>query len=124
MAVIDRLILRLAAYELRYVADAPPAVVINEALELTRTFSGEEAVRFVNGILDGLARKSDVRHHKDHEAHEEHEGANDRVKVFYRRGRWTRRRPTIVLRDSTSSAVKTLIFVASWSSMESSEPYD
>lgn len=59
MAIVDRLILRLAAYELRYAAEAPPAVVINEALELTRTFSGEEAVRFVNGILDGLARKSE-----------------------------------------------------------------
>jgi N utilization substance protein B len=64
MAVVDRLILRLAAYELRYMAETPPAVVINEALELARTFSTEEAVRFINGILDGLARQKqdDLRH--------------------------------------------------------------
>jgi N utilization substance protein B len=61
MAVVDRLILRLAAYELRYVTDVPPAVVINEALDLTRTFSSEEAVRFVNGILDGLSRARDAQ---------------------------------------------------------------
>jgi N utilization substance protein B len=57
MAVIDRLILRQSAYELRYVADAPPAVIINEALELARTFSSEESVRFINGVLDALAKK-------------------------------------------------------------------
>jgi N utilization substance protein B len=58
MPVIDRLILRMAVYELRHVPDAPAAVVINEALELARTFSGEDAVRFINGVLDGLARKT------------------------------------------------------------------
>ncbi len=74
MAVVDRLILRLAAYELRHEPDAPAPVVINEALELARTFSGEDAVRFINGILDGLARKIDGRHHEDREEHEDHEG--------------------------------------------------
>jgi N utilization substance protein B len=63
MAVIDRLILRLAAYELQFVADAPSAVVINEAVELARRFSEEAAVRFVNGILDGLAKRP--RRHQD-----------------------------------------------------------
>jgi N utilization substance protein B len=39
-------------------ADAPPpAVVINEALELARTFSTEEAVKFINGMLDGVRKK-------------------------------------------------------------------
>lgn len=58
MAVVDRLILRLATYELRHAPDTPAPVVINEALELARRFSGEDAVRFINGILDGLARNS------------------------------------------------------------------
>lgn len=57
LAVIDRLILRMAAWELRHSDDTPPAVVLNEALELARTFSTEDAVRFVNGVLDGI-RKS------------------------------------------------------------------
>ena len=57
MAVIDRLILRIATYELRHEPDTPAAVVINEALELARTFSGDDAVRFVNGVLDAVARE-------------------------------------------------------------------
>jgi len=57
MATIDRLVLRMAVCELTRAADTPPAVVINEALELARTFSGEEAVGFVNGVLDAVRRR-------------------------------------------------------------------
>ncbi len=53
MAAIDRAILRLAVYELR-AAETPAGVVINEALELARKFSSEEAVPFINGILDAI----------------------------------------------------------------------
>jgi N utilization substance protein B len=55
LAVVDRLILRLAVYELLF-EKTPPAVVINEALELAKTFSGERAVAFVNGVLDAVRR--------------------------------------------------------------------
>jgi len=54
IAIVDRLILRLAIYELLHAPDTPPSVVMDEALELARTFSEEEAVRFVNGILDAV----------------------------------------------------------------------
>jgi N utilization substance protein B len=54
MAVIDRLILRMAVYEFTYRPDTPRTVVINEAIELARTFSEQDAVRFVNGVLDGI----------------------------------------------------------------------
>lgn len=56
MAVIDRLVLRLAACELLTHPETPQKVVINEAIELARTFSGEEAVPFVNGVLDALRK--------------------------------------------------------------------
>lgn len=56
LAVIDRLILRLATFELLATPATPHAVIINEALELTRTFSTEEAVKFVNGVLDGVRK--------------------------------------------------------------------
>jgi N utilization substance protein B len=56
MAVIDRLVLRMAAWELVHEPETPPVAVINEALELTRTFSGDEAVGFVNGVLDGIRK--------------------------------------------------------------------
>ncbi len=60
MAVIDRLIIRLAVFELLYADDTPPAVVINEALELARTFSADEAVAFINGVLDDIRRRLDA----------------------------------------------------------------
>jgi N utilization substance protein B len=83
MAVLDRLILRMAVTEMlrglepaeggHYIADArsraaeeiaPPAVVINEALELARTFSTEEAVKFINGMLDAIRKKlEEARRH-------------------------------------------------------------
>ena len=57
MAVVDRLILRMAVYQLRHMPDVPPTVVINEAIELARRFGGEESGRFVNGVLDAIKRK-------------------------------------------------------------------
>jgi N utilization substance protein B len=56
MAVIDRAILRLGAYELVRMRETPPAVVIDEAVELARTFSADQAVPFVNGVLDAIHR--------------------------------------------------------------------
>ena len=56
MNVMDRLILRLGVYEFLYEAETPAKVVINEALELGRTFSADESVRFINGILDAVRR--------------------------------------------------------------------
>ena len=56
MAAIDRLVLRLAVYELLSAPATPAKVVINEALELARAYSGEEAVAFVNGVLDGVRK--------------------------------------------------------------------
>ena len=56
MAVIDRLVLRLAVFELLTEPSTPAKVVINEALELARTFSGDESVAFVNGVLDGVRK--------------------------------------------------------------------
>jgi N utilization substance protein B len=57
MAVLDRAILRLATCELLAEPTTPARVVINEALELARAYSGEEAVAFVNGVLDGVRKE-------------------------------------------------------------------
>ncbi len=57
LAVLDRLVLRLATYELLERREVPPAAVINEALELARAFSGPDAVRFVNGVLDAIRKR-------------------------------------------------------------------
>jgi N utilization substance protein B len=61
LAVIDKSIIRLAVWELQHQPDTPPAVIVNEALELARTFSGDESVKFVNGVLDGIRKSLGVQ---------------------------------------------------------------
>ena len=61
MAILDRLILRMAVCEMLRDASTPPAVVINEALELARTFTTEESVKFINGMLDAIRKKIETR---------------------------------------------------------------
>lgn len=55
MPAVDRNILRLAVYEMCQ-EGTPPPVVIDEALELARQFSGDESVSFINGVLDAVRR--------------------------------------------------------------------
>jgi N utilization substance protein B len=57
LAVIDRAILRLGAFELLYRADTPPKVAINEWIEIGKTFGSEaKTPKLVNGVLDRIAR--------------------------------------------------------------------
>jgi len=56
MPVVDRNILRIAVYEMLR-TETPAAVIIDEALELARRFSGEESVHFVNGVLDAVRKE-------------------------------------------------------------------
>ena len=51
LPTLDRLLLRMSVYELRFCTDTPRAVVINEAVELAKKFSTEDSGRFVNGVL-------------------------------------------------------------------------
>lgn len=57
LAMVDRSILRLAVYQLKFCPDIPAKVVINEAIELAKKFSTEKSPRFVNGVLDAVLRK-------------------------------------------------------------------
>ncbi|MHB1532018.1 transcription antitermination factor NusB [Acidithiobacillus sp.] len=54
---VERAILRLAAYELRYHPETPYRVIINEAIELGKAFGAEQGHRFVNAVLDKLAQE-------------------------------------------------------------------
>lgn len=54
IALVDRLILRMAIAELFYFPDVPPKVTINEAIEIAKKFSTAKSGRFVNGILDAV----------------------------------------------------------------------
>jgi N utilization substance protein B len=56
LPTLDRLLLRMGVYELRHRPETPPAVVINEAVELAKKFSTEDSGRFVNGVLDRASK--------------------------------------------------------------------
>lgn len=57
LSFVDKSILRLAVYQLKYCRDIPARVVINEAIELAKKFSTEQSPKFVNGVLDAVLRK-------------------------------------------------------------------
>jgi N utilization substance protein B len=54
LSQVDRSILRLGTYQLKYCDDIPAKVVINEAIELAKKYSGESSPGFVNGVLDAI----------------------------------------------------------------------
>jgi transcription antitermination factor NusB len=57
LSMVDRSILRLSVYQLKFCSDMPPKVAINEAIELAKTFGSDKSPSFVNGVLDGVLRK-------------------------------------------------------------------
>ena len=60
MDKVDRNLLRVAAYEILRCADIPRAASINEAIEIAKSFSGNESTAFINGILDQLLKEGSV----------------------------------------------------------------
>jgi N utilization substance protein B len=56
LPTVDRLLLRMGVFELRYHPETPKAVVINDAVELAKKFSTEDSGRFVNGVLSNASR--------------------------------------------------------------------
>jgi N utilization substance protein B len=58
LANVDKNILRMAIYEMKYLEDIPTSVSINEAIELAKTFGSEESGKFINGILDSIKNDS------------------------------------------------------------------
>jgi N utilization substance protein B len=56
LGFVDRSLLRMAAYELKYMPETPASVVIDEAIELGKEFGTEDTPAFVNGVLDALKK--------------------------------------------------------------------
>ncbi len=54
IALVDRNILRIAAFEMLYQKDVPSGVIINEAVELAKAFGADNAPRFINGVLSSM----------------------------------------------------------------------
>jgi N utilization substance protein B len=59
IARMDRLVLRIGLYELQNENDVPPKVVINEAVELAKSFGGDNSSKFINGVLGTLLRNQE-----------------------------------------------------------------
>ena len=57
LSPVDKSILRLSVYQLKYCSDIPPRVVLNEAIELAKKFSTDRSPSFVNGVLDAALKK-------------------------------------------------------------------
>ena len=57
LSFVDKSILRLAVYQLKFCPDIPPKVVINEAIELAKKFSTDKSPSFINGVLDAVLKK-------------------------------------------------------------------
>ena len=55
MGIVERNVIRIALYELKYAEDVPVAVILNEAVELAKSFGGTDGHKFVNGVLDKAA---------------------------------------------------------------------
>ena len=61
MAVVDRNIIRIAVYELKYSPDVPYRVVIDEAVELAKRYGSEQSGAFINGVLDKVSRDMETK---------------------------------------------------------------
>lgn len=59
IARMDRIVLRMGTYELLYSKQAPPKVVINEAVELAKAFGGDNSSKFINGVLGTVLRQKE-----------------------------------------------------------------
>ncbi|MBF0343874.1 MAG: transcription antitermination factor NusB [Nitrospirae bacterium] len=65
LAVVDRNILRYAAYELLFRKDIPPAVTINEAVDIAKKYSTGDSYSFINGVLDKISSDLQNKTHVD-----------------------------------------------------------
>jgi len=61
LSPVDKSILRLSVYQLKFCTDIPPKVVINEAIELAKKYSTDKSPGFVNGVLDAVLKKIEHR---------------------------------------------------------------
>jgi N utilization substance protein B len=64
MSAVDRNLLRLALFEMFYCNSTPHRVIVNEVIELSKAFGGDDSGRFINGILHGLLRREEMREAK------------------------------------------------------------
>jgi N utilization substance protein B len=62
LSAVDRNVLRIACHEILFCSDIPPAVAINEAIEIAKKYSTEDSGKFVNGVLDNIRKQQPPAH--------------------------------------------------------------
>ena len=62
--MVDRNVLRIGIYEMKYDKDIPEKVAINEAIELAKTFGGESSGKFVNGVLGSIYKEMNKKNNE------------------------------------------------------------
>lgn len=67
LSPVDKSILRLSVYQLKFCPDIPPKAVINEGIELAKKFSSDKSPAFVNGVLDAIYKKL-ISHSSNHDS--------------------------------------------------------
>ncbi|MEO8862928.1 MAG: transcription antitermination factor NusB [Candidatus Saccharimonadales bacterium] len=72
IARMDRIVLRIGAYELSNGDNVPPKVVINESVELAKAFGGENSSKFINGVLGTLLKQIEAAEPSESNEHNEH----------------------------------------------------
>jgi N utilization substance protein B len=83
--ILDKTILRLASYELLFMEDIPPKVAINEAVELGKTFGGENTSKFVNGVLGTLYRQSQRYKPEENDLKKQWESLKEKIRKSQQR---------------------------------------
>lgn len=68
LAAVDRALLRLGIFEILFEPDVPPAVAINEIVEMAKKYSTEDSAPFLNGILGAIVREENLDPHKPRES--------------------------------------------------------
>ena len=77
IASVDRCILRMALYEILHMPNIPPAVSINEAVELGKEYGDVDSSSFINGVLDGVVKEKEQKQEKEQEQAREQEQKKD-----------------------------------------------
>ena len=78
ISLIDKTILRIAIFELLYTENIPPKVAINEAVELGKTFGGQNSSKFINGVLGTVYRRSE-RYNPEDDQHAKKENLSTKL---------------------------------------------
>jgi len=103
--VIDKVLLRISIYELLHDPEIPPKVAINEAVELGKSYGGENSSKFVNGVLGSVFTDFDMEHKKVTEHKPKEETDSEEAPKKAKRGRPKKKKDVQELAENTEAQI-------------------